>query len=74
MAASKPGDFLEASAARYPNRVAVVESDSRTLTYAELDKQSDALAGFPSTVCGVEIGWVSRFRKVSPPSFISSGS
>lgn len=39
-------DLLEASAARYPNRLAVVESDSRTLTYAELDKQSDALAGF----------------------------
>jgi amino acid adenylation domain-containing protein len=39
-------DLLDASAARYPDRLAVVESDSRTLTYTELDKQSDALAGF----------------------------
>ena len=48
MARRNLADVLEASAARHPSRVAVVESDSRTLTYAELDKQSDALAGFLS--------------------------
>ena len=36
--------FLEASARQYPERTAVVDSDGRTLTYAELNRQADALA------------------------------
>jgi amino acid adenylation domain-containing protein len=46
MARRTLADLLTASAARYPDRIAVVESDASTLTYAELDRQSDALAGF----------------------------
>lgn len=37
-------DFLESSAARHPDHVAVVDSDGRTLNYAELNRQADALA------------------------------
>src|SRR5918992_584861 len=55
MARRNLADLLEASAARYPNRLAVFESDGRTLTYAQLDKQSDALAGFLSQ-CSVRRG------------------
>lgn len=39
-------EYLEASAARVPDRVAVVDPSGATITYAELNRQSDALAGF----------------------------
>ena len=39
-------EYLEASAARYPLRTAVVDSAGESLTYAELDSQSSALASF----------------------------
>jgi len=39
-------DYLEASAARYPLRTAVVDSAGQSLTYAELDSQASALASF----------------------------
>ena len=48
MARRNLADLLAASAARDPNHLAVFESESRTLTYAQLDEQSDALAGFLS--------------------------
>jgi len=48
MARRNLADLLAASTARCPNRLAVVESDTRSLTYAELDEQSDSLAGFLS--------------------------
>lgn len=39
-------DYLEASAARYPLRHAVVDPDGRVLSYKELDGQADQLAKF----------------------------
>jgi L-proline---[L-prolyl-carrier protein] ligase len=39
-------DYLEASASRFPGRVAVVEPDGRSTTYAELNHQADGLAAF----------------------------
>jgi len=43
-------DYLEASAARFPERPAVVGPDERTLTYAELDANADRVAGFLASV------------------------
>ena len=48
MAGRNLADLLEASAARYPQRLAVVDSENLSLTYAELEKQSNALARFLS--------------------------
>jgi len=48
MASRNLADLLEASALRYPQRLAVVDSENLTLTYAELEKQSNALARFLS--------------------------
>jgi amino acid adenylation domain-containing protein len=42
-------DYLEASAARYPDRPAVVDPGGGSITYAALDRQANALAGFLST-------------------------
>jgi len=42
-------EYLEASAARWPDRAAVVDSAGWGVTYAELNRQADALAGFLST-------------------------
>ncbi len=39
-------DYLEASAARYPLRTAVVDPHGQPLTYADLNRQADALASF----------------------------
>jgi amino acid adenylation domain-containing protein len=39
-------DYLEASAARFGDRVAVVNPDGVRITYAELNRQADAVAGF----------------------------
>jgi amino acid adenylation domain-containing protein len=39
-------EYLEASAARYPDRTAVVDPRGTTLTYAELNQQAGALASF----------------------------
>ena len=39
-------EYLEASAARWPDRTAVVDPGRLELTYAELNRQADALAGF----------------------------
>jgi amino acid adenylation domain-containing protein len=44
-AASLPA-LLEASAARFPDRIAVVDPDGTTLTYAELDSHANRLAAF----------------------------
>jgi amino acid adenylation domain-containing protein len=41
-------DYLEASAARWGDRTAVVDPSGATLTYAELDRQASALAAFLS--------------------------
>jgi amino acid adenylation domain-containing protein len=38
-------DYLEASASRYADRVAVVDSCGGSITYAELNRRADALAG-----------------------------
>ena len=46
---------LEASAARYPDKRALVFYDS-TLTFAQLKQQVDALAGFLRERCGVKRG------------------
>ena len=39
-------DYVEASAARFPERCAVVDPDGSTLTYRELDERADRIAGF----------------------------
>ena len=39
-------EYLEWSAARTPDALAVIEPSGRTITYAELNRQADALAGF----------------------------
>ena len=39
-------DYLEASAARFPGRPAVVGPDERTLSYSELNVGADRLAAF----------------------------
>jgi amino acid adenylation domain-containing protein len=39
-------EYLEWSAARTPDATAVVDPSGRTITYAELNRQADALAGF----------------------------
>jgi non-ribosomal peptide synthetase component E (peptide arylation enzyme) len=41
-------DYLEASAARCPDRHAIVDSKGSHVTYAELNHQADALAAFLS--------------------------
>lgn len=41
-------DYLEISAQRYAERPAVVEDDGTSISYAELNRQADALAGFLS--------------------------
>src|SRR5262245_66664616 len=39
-------DALEASSARFPDRTAVVDPSGQRLTYAALNQQADAVAGF----------------------------
>ena len=39
-------DYLETSASRHADRIAVVDSSGSSVTYAELNRQADALAGF----------------------------
>lgn len=39
-------DYLEASATRYPERVAVVDPDGTALTYRELSERASRVAGF----------------------------
>lgn len=39
-------DYLESSAAQYPDKVAVFDPSGRTITYSLLNQQADALAGF----------------------------
>jgi len=39
-------DYLESSAAEYPDKVAVFDPSGRTITYGLLNQQADALAGF----------------------------
>lgn len=39
-------DYLEASAGRFGSRVAVIDSTGKSLTYAELNRQADAMAAF----------------------------
>jgi amino acid adenylation domain-containing protein len=39
-------EYLEWSAAEYPDATAIIEPSGRTITYVELNRQADALAGF----------------------------
>ena len=39
-------DYTEASAKRFPDRTAIVDTSGQRLTYAELDAQADRIAGF----------------------------
>src|SRR5437762_325436 len=39
-------EYLESSALKWPERVAVVDPDGLGITYADLNRQTDALAGF----------------------------
>ena len=48
-------DYLESSAARCPDRVAVVDPDGHSLTYAELDRRATAIARLLAA-SGVERG------------------
>jgi amino acid adenylation domain-containing protein len=41
-------EYLESSADRFPERPALVEAEGRSITYAQLSSQTDALAGFLS--------------------------
>jgi amino acid adenylation domain-containing protein len=45
---SSIADYLEASAARFPERVAVVDPDGRALNYRELDSRAQRVAAFLS--------------------------
>jgi amino acid adenylation domain-containing protein len=46
MTAHSAAGYLEASTTRWPERTAVVDPTGRSLTYAELNRQTDALAQF----------------------------
>ena len=48
-------DYIEASAARFPERTAIADPAGWSLTYAELDRQSSNIAGF-LVASGVEPG------------------
>src|SRR4029453_7622309 len=39
-------EYLEASAAKHPNRIAVVDSTGGTITFDHLNRRAEALAGF----------------------------
>ncbi len=49
MTARNLADYLEASAALYADHLAIVEPGGTSITYSELNRQVDALAGFLST-------------------------
>ena len=55
MAVTHLAEYLEASASRWPDRTAVVDPGGWSLTYGELNRQADALAGFLATR-GIEHG------------------
>ena len=57
--------YLQQSAARWPERVAVVDPSGRTVTYGELDDQANRLAGFLAAR-GVEPG--DRVGVIAPKS------
>jgi amino acid adenylation domain-containing protein len=46
MTAPRVSDYLEESAARHPDRPAVVDASGHQVTYAELNRQADGLAAF----------------------------
>lgn len=46
MAAVHLCDYLEGSAARFPDRAAAADPDGTTLTYRELDERANRIAGF----------------------------
>lgn len=48
-------DYVEGSAVRFPERVAVVDPDGWSLTYTELDRWTDRVAGF-LVAAGVQPG------------------
>ena len=52
---SSVADYLETSAARFPQRLAVVNPDGAALTYCELNSRAERVAAFLSA-CGVEAG------------------
>ena len=55
MRASRLVDYLDASSTEHAARVAVVNPDGTTISYAELDRQSDAVADY-LCACGVAKG------------------
>ena len=60
---------LEVSAARFPNKDAIVFYDSRT-TYAELNQQVNKLAGFLQQRCGIKRGDRVLLYMQNSPQFI----
>ena len=69
-------EYLEASAARWPDRTAVVDPAGWSLTYAELNRQADALAGFLADARrrSTATGSASCCRRASRPSCRCSAS
>jgi len=61
-------EYLEASALGCPERVALVDSGGQRLTYSELNRQADALAGF---LASQGIGPGDRVAVALPKSFAS---
>lgn len=60
---------LEVSAARYPSRPAIIFYDS-VVTYAELERESERLAGFLQNECGVRRGDRVALQLHNSPQFI----
>ena len=60
---------LEVSAARFPNKDAIVFYDSKT-TYAELNRQVNKLAGFLQQRCGIKRGDRVLLYMQNSPQFI----
>jgi fatty-acyl-CoA synthase len=60
---------LQVSALRYPNKPAIIFYDS-VLTYAELDREVTALAGYLQQACGVQRGDRVLLDMQNSPQFI----
>ena len=69
-------EYLEASAARWPDRTAVVDPAGWGITYAELNRQADALAGYLAEPRrrSTAIASASCCRRASRPSCRCSAS
>jgi len=60
---------LEVAAARYPDKPATIFYDSR-LSYAELERQAERLAGFLQQRCGVGVGARVLLSAQNSPQFV----